>query len=150
MSLSARVACVTLVGLAAPCADAPGVTTSALEEAVMGGEVSGEADDFVVRIVSRQPEPYPDQFCTGTLLAPNLVLTALHCVAVSNASERFTCRTDGSLAPGPTGGWIGETLDPGRIDVYFGTEIPLEVAAHATSVIGTKSTVMCVDNIALL
>jgi MYXO-CTERM domain-containing protein len=53
--------------------EAPGVET---RQAIVGGSTSTAAQDAAIMIVTN------GQFgCTGTLIAPNLVLTARHCVA---------------------------------------------------------------------
>ncbi|HEY3500203.1 MAG TPA: trypsin-like serine protease [Polyangiaceae bacterium] len=148
--MSARRLGATFGVLAASCAGVPESSLSSHGEAVSGGEISGAVDDFVVRLRVDQPDPYEDVSCSGVLLAPNLVLTALHCVAVYDGPDEFWCRPDGSLGPGPTGGWIGETVDPGGIDVIFGTELASGVAARGTSVLGSGSTVVCVDDLAFV
>lgn len=151
MSRSARFTCAALGALAAACAGAPETNaTDRLGQAVSGGEISGPEDDFVVSIIGRQPKPYDDDACTGTLLAPNLIVTALHCVAVFDGMAPFSCLSDGSLAPSSTGGWIGETLPPEHIEVYFGNTVPLTLAAHGALVLGTGSALVCVDDVAFV
>jgi hypothetical protein len=130
--------------------DAP---AGAEREAVIGGTVSGPEDDAVVRIIARQPEPYDDGGCTGVLLAPNVLLTALHCVSVYDGPKTFSCHPDGTLDPSWDGGWIGQTLDPASIEVYFGTALTSPSAApdaHAARVFGTGATSVCVDDVALV
>ncbi|WP_394836268.1 trypsin-like serine protease [Pendulispora rubella] len=73
-----------------------GCERSALEEesaaesaqAIQGGDVD-VSDAFAVGIVDRQTSV----LCSGALIAPNLVLTARHCVA-SISSEVVRCATD--------------------------------------------------------
>lgn len=135
---------------AAACAGSPEDGAPArVALAVAGGEISGAADDFVVALKAHQPEPYDDGGCSGTLVAPNLVLTALHCVSVFDTQAAYGCEPDGSATPSGAG-WIGEPLDPANIDVYFGTELPLTVSAHASEIIGSHSTFACVDDIAFV
>jgi hypothetical protein len=147
--------CIRLLGaacgvLATACAAAPELSPSSLREAVAGGEVSGPDDDFVVRVNGRETKPLDGVSCTGALLAPNLLVTALNCVAVFDAGARFSCESDGNLVRGSVGGWIGETLPPESIEVSVGTTSPPVVMAHGTSVLGTGSTVACIDNIAFV
>src|SRR5690348_2266048 len=133
--------------LAVACAAAPDEgPTAAVTEAVVGGEISGPADDFVVRIVADQPEPYETGGCSGTLVAPNLLLTALHCVSVFDLDAKFGCQPDGSALPSGAG-WIGDILDPASVAVYFGTELPLTVSAHGVEIFGAHSTFACVDDV---
>jgi secreted trypsin-like serine protease len=80
---------VTLVGFAtlalASCSggDAPTVTeteaTSSASQAIVNGTASTNAQDFVVQIaIEQKGKMIP--FCSGTLVAKNLVITARHCV----------------------------------------------------------------------
>jgi hypothetical protein len=150
MSHWARLFGTALGGLAVACAGAPDTTTTFLNEAVVGGEASGASDDFVVRVTGRETRPLDDISCSGTLLAPNLLMTALMCVAVFEVGAAYSCESDGSLQPGNDGGWIGETLDPERVEVSVGTTLPPVVMAHGTRVLGTGSTVACIDDIAFV
>lgn len=149
MSPAPRLTALLAGTLAAACAGASGDGTAAsVTEAVAGGEISGPEDDFVVKIAADEPHPYGDFVCSGTLLAPNLLLTALHCVSVFD-SHAYGCRPDGSAFPSGAG-WIGEPLDPANVSVYFGTEVPPTVAAHGLEIFGTYSTFACVDDIAFV
>jgi hypothetical protein len=67
---------VPLVLLAACAADPSSARLGASKQTIVGGATSTTAQDAAVMIVTS------GQFgCTGTLIAPNLVLTARHCVA---------------------------------------------------------------------
>jgi hypothetical protein len=153
MTVRAFLGSALLGAFAAACGDAGGMAdgnATSRSEAVFGGELSGPEDDAVVRVVARQPKPYYPMSCTGTLLAPNLLVTALHCVAVFDALGRFECRSNGSLEPSLGGGWIGEPVEPELIDVYFGPTLPPVAAAHGLSVFGVSSTSVCLDDIAFV
>jgi hypothetical protein len=136
--------------------------------AVTGGEVSPAAEDAVVRLLAHQSNGLSTT-CTGTLVAPNLVLTALHCVALNTniGFGGYTCRSDGSLMPPDNGrGWLGAPITPSDIHVFFGGNIRVAVSPNASGpigdgsdlvgdargqrVFGSGSTVMCVDDIALV
>lgn len=150
MRAAARAVAALSVWLATGCGEAPDLAAETHQEAISGGAISGPEDDFVVRLVGAQPRPYTAMTCSGTLVAPNLVVTALHCLAVFDAFAAFGCLPDGSLVPSSRGGWIGETLEPAGVEVYFGTATPPAVAARGTHILGSGSTTPCVDDVAFL
>jgi MYXO-CTERM domain-containing protein len=145
-----RLAALLFGALALACAGSGDGGALALStEAVAGGEISGPAEDFVVEIEVDEPEPYDDYVCSGTLVAPNLLLTALHCVSVFDGRP-YACRPDGSAVPSGAG-WIGEPLDPQHVAVYFGTQLPFRApAAHGVEIFGTHATFACTDDLAFV
>ena len=75
---------------------------------VLYGEVSGADEDGVVMVVASLSNV--SHACTGSLLAPNLLITARHCVA-NFTDEPFTCGPDGELVSTGGGGRMGPLLD---------------------------------------
>jgi hypothetical protein len=150
VTVASGLRCAALSALALSCAAAEGADTSTEREAVIGGVPSGPEDDAVVEVRVVPPPPYYSEVCSGVLLAPNVVLTALHCVATFDSGDTFACRADGSLDPKWTGGWIGEPLEPAAIEVYFGSVASSRVVAHGLAVLGSGSTVACLDDVALV
>jgi hypothetical protein len=151
MSAWARLAGALPGLLVAACAGASPESTPSRGSAISGGEISGAEDDAVVRVTARQPRPFPDVACTGTLLAPNVLLTALHCVAAFDLRKGFFCGEGGTLAPPDLGyGRIGETLEPGNITITFGSAPVFTADARAALVLGTGSTHACVDDLAFV
>lgn len=66
---------------------ATGDATSADDADIQGGKTDRLlAHNFAVGIASKQ-----GALCSGTLIAPNLVLTARHCVVPANESDIVTC-----------------------------------------------------------
>jgi V8-like Glu-specific endopeptidase len=61
---------------------------------------------------------YLSQRCTGTLVAPNLVLTARHCTTLSEDTT-IQCSSDGSSN---AGGLFKEERDPKQMSVYTGAD----------------------------
>ncbi len=70
-----------------------GETTGTTKQAVIKGKPSDASQDAVVLIVYYDPAHRGFGQCTGTLLAPRLVLTARHCV--SDTDRYAACTVDG-------------------------------------------------------
>src|SRR5690349_9909754 len=63
------------------------VSVGQVSEPIVGGSTDSEHDAVLaIALVTRREEA----LCSGSLIAPNLVLTARHCVAVT-ASEQVQC-----------------------------------------------------------
>ena len=65
---------------------------------IAGGALD-EHDDGVVGVVLTDEAGFPQRSCTGTLIAPNLVLTAPHCVA--DTPSRVDCARSVFRSPVP-------------------------------------------------
>jgi MYXO-CTERM domain-containing protein len=90
---------VTIALLAAACSSSPSPTEDAkvghARSAVIGGKNSDTSQDAVVLLVHYDPSKAGAVgSCTGSLIAPNLVLTARHCVA--DTDEAAACAADGT------------------------------------------------------
>lgn len=132
----------TLLGCAAP----PPAGTGAQEtSAIIDGIDSPASEDGVLFI------QHGTLSCSSVLIAPNALLTALHCVAEHDATLSFECQLpDGSLkASNPNAGKLGATIDPTTIAVWQG---PLgnKVVAHGKKVVGTGSTNICRNDLAIV
>jgi hypothetical protein len=137
--------------LAAACgqaADDPSL--GSLQQAVVYGKVSTESDDAAVYILTDPAEGDPVN-CTGTVVAPNLVATALHCVTHTTLGI-FTCEPDGSLtAANGSDGTIGSLLAPEEVGIYVGPSIiGAQPAAHGARLLGTGSTQICRGDLAFI
>lgn len=87
-------------------------------------------------------------YCTGSLVAPNLVLTARHCIS-AYVEGQFTCDANGNLVSGP-GGTIGAQDTPGNISVRGGTANKPTAIAKGVQVFSPLTTTICIDDIALV
>src|SRR5689334_15654731 len=78
------------LGCSEPAASAPDDVSSAVSP-LLGGDVDDHGTG-VVAVAIDAPSGFSGD-CTGTLIAPNLVLTARHCVAAteSTPSEQVAC-----------------------------------------------------------
>ena len=82
--------------------------------AIIHGEASTSAQDAVVEIGMR-PGGNLTGLCSGTLVAPNLVLTARHCVASTDTNAN--CTSDGVAI---SGGAVHAEYAPADLFVYRG------------------------------
>jgi hypothetical protein len=116
------------------------------EHAIIGGAPSSGVEDAVVALVRTGGAG----LCTGTLIAPNLVLTARHCVSETDADVE--CNSEGE----PTlGGRAGPDRPPQDLYVIVGTtrdiERPVEsAAARGRSIVHDGSKTLCNHDIALV
>ena len=121
-----------------------------LEQAIVNGGVSTESDDAAVYVLA-DPSQGDAVNCTGTVIAPNLVATALHCVTHSTLGL-FSCEPDGSLtAPDRADGTIGRLLAPEEVSVYVGSTVyGSEPAALGAQLLGTGSNQICRGDVAFV
>jgi MYXO-CTERM domain-containing protein len=138
----------TLAAACGQAADDP--TLGSLQQAVVNGTLSPESEDSTVFILT-DPAEGDAVNCTGTVVAPNLVATALHCVTHSTLGF-FTCEPDGSLtATDRADGTIGRLLQPEEVAVYVGADIRgAEPVAHGQRLLGTGSTQICRGDLAFI
>jgi len=125
-----------------------------LTQPMFNGEISDASYDGVVFLETKQTEE-ESLSCTGTLIAPNLVLTALHCV--TNAAlegYHFTCRPDGSLnSTDVRAGTLGGLVLASNVKIYLGSPVQYDARAPAAvgmRLFGTGSTQACQGDLALV
>jgi hypothetical protein len=118
------------------------------EQAIFGGEID-EAEDWPgVLMLETKVSSQSVQACTGTLIAPNLVISALHCVAPLRDSN-FQCNPDGSvnqLKPGA--GELGAAVAAEEVKIRVGMN--LEVTTHGKLLVTTNSLNICNNDLALV
>jgi hypothetical protein len=136
--------------LGAACSDSIGESDAAgLRAAIVNGEISDETDDAVVK-VEASPEGGDASACTGTMIAPNLVVTALHCVAYYTGG-RFRCNADGTLtSTEPKAGELGALASPEQIRILTGVTPSPEPIAVGARVFGTGATEICRNDFAVV
>ncbi len=86
--------------------------------------------------------------CTGTMLAPNLVLTARHCVSATQDGG-LACKADGTPI---AGGRISKDKKPEDIYVVVGTQRPSrpEANGQGAKLFVNEATHLCNNDIALV
>jgi hypothetical protein len=142
-------ACV--VGFAAcACAGAPDAPSGVEAAAINLGELSPDADNAVVEVRVVRPPPLGGDVCTGTLVAPNLMLTSLECATLFDSSLATSCRADGTLETSTTsGGVIGDAVTPSDLRVYYGSSLDDEPpSAYGAQIFVTGTTEVCEDDLA--
>lgn len=120
-----------------------------VEQPIVRGEPSDATEDATVYVLTRLT-PTEGTACTGTLIAPNLVATALHCVTES-ALGTFSCGTDGSLqADDMSQGRLGSFVEPSDVEIYAGVSVGSEPGALGAKLIGTGSNQICRNDLAFV
>lgn len=115
---------------------------------VIGGTRSTADQDAVVFVALLENGEVAGS-CTGTLVAPNLVLTALHCVAKTD--EGALCGADGTPIEG---GKVQSMNGPSSFAIVSGNDIegaiPKSRVAGVKKVVTAGSDTMCNSDIAML
>jgi hypothetical protein len=126
-----------------------------ISQPVISGQPSPATDDGVVLL--RADRASGTSVCSGSLLAPNLVMTARHCIVAEYPEDNIRCKPDGSLDL-PSGGQLGDPIEAGKVNVYVGADVATadgsfpggEPAARGTSLLTTTWPSVCRDDIAFL
>lgn len=116
--------------------------------AIVNGEPSGADRDSVVMIHTVVDDA--DLLCTATLVAPNLVITARHCVSYLGLGL-FDCTVKGELIEAdPGAGRLGQHLPAEGLEIY-GRELPhVTPLAKGQQVLSTLTPIICTNDLAFV
>jgi hypothetical protein len=153
MSFRPLLRCTLATALLAACGQAGDDVDGELgvsKQAMFAGEPSDASYEGVVFIETKQNGDNA-LTCTGTLVAPNLVITALHCVTGTPLGN-FNCKPDGSMTSANIqDGTLSALVFPSNVKIYRGSPVdhsaPAALGAH---LFGTGSTQVCQGDLALV
>jgi hypothetical protein len=137
--------------LLSQCGAAPEEAPSgAARQAILGGSLSDAPDSAVLYLQG------PEGTCSAALVAPNLIVTARHCIARST-SGTFSCTAAGDLVPNDTGaGQIGADDAPASLrfftwrSVAQGPPSTSNPDALGRQIVSTNSITSCRDDLAFV
>jgi S1-C subfamily serine protease len=131
--------------LAAGCVHADRPHPVTLSDAVVEQETQG----VVAVATALDDDPTHVTLCSGALVAPNLVLTARHCVSRAITATP-ACDTRGESHNGMH---LADDADPATIAIYVGAHVHVDrdpVRAHATHTLHPTGRVLCDADVAFL
>ncbi len=139
--------------LVAACSGAPGEggegeQARSTSQAIYGGQQDNDAKQNQAVVSLRIGDGAQFELCSASLIAPNVVLTARHCVSV-NTTTTVACDENGVSG---NGNQLGADEPVSTIHVYLGaapnfTGTP---AANAKAIFHTQSNVICNGDFALV
>jgi len=125
------------------------LSTTCARPAPQTAKATYDAARGVVAIATRHPDDGSLTLCSGALVAPNLILTARHCVSRSITATP-ACDTRGASH---NGDHLGADEDPASIAVYVGNHVDVAVdapRAYATKTIHPTTKVLCDADVAFV
>ncbi len=124
------------------------VTASTSAPRIFGGAKDDDGDAIPGVVALRVGTGTTFELCSGALIAPNVVLTARHCVT-KNATSSVACDENGHSANGPH---VTADEEPSTIGVYIGSSPSFAKAAVARgrAIVSPTGPYLCDSDIALV
>jgi hypothetical protein len=148
MKLTRPLSCATLLAAAAGCGQAGPELVGQEAQGIYQGHASGIEDDGIVKLTNVDANGVTNS-CTAALVAPNVVLTARHCVSNLIRGE-FTCTDAGELSADSQGGRFGPLIDPANLKIYVGAAFKEPLAALGAKVFATQTPSICRNDVAAI
>ena len=150
--LSRAGAAVVLVGGLSACSGEH-VPLGREESAILGGDQTGPAHGGVVYVAAEVGSFMGAPFSkagSGAVIAPNLVLTALHVVSRNPSDVPFSCDDMGNETSGGGGSLLGATVEAEKVAIYEGQVPGAEPVARGAQIVSSRSTTLCKNDIAFV
>ncbi|MCW5836613.1 MAG: S1 family peptidase, partial [Labilithrix sp.] len=124
------------------------VATGAVETNIFGGEDDDDQDAVPSVVALKVGSEGTFELCSGALIAPNVVLTARHCVA-NSITTSVSCDERGRSTNGPH---VAGEQAPSAVAVYTGASPKFghEPDAVGTAIVTPNSQYLCDSDIALV
>jgi hypothetical protein len=123
------------------------------QAAILGGEQTGAAHAGVVYVAAEvgtfMGSPL-SKVGSGAVVAPNLVLTALHVVSRNPSDVPFTCDAMGNETSGGNGSLLGAPVAAEKVAIYEGQVPGAEPIARGVQIVSSGSTTLCKNDIAFV
>lgn len=121
-----------------------------VQHAVAGGHVDTD-EKWLGVVYLRTKIGKRTQLCSGTLIAPDVVVTAMHCVAPLGSGE-FQCDYAGNAKSTVAGaGQLGHAVEPELVEVRVGVDaVNNATAARGKRVFTTNSAHICTNDLAVV
>jgi trypsin len=120
---------------------------------IIGGVASPASDDAVLLVLTNRGVP---SVCSCALVAPNLIVTARHCISAEYPADNIRCASDGTVIM-PSGGALGAPVTGDKISLFSGADVPAAAAlpsgtvvAQGLQVITGDGPSVCRDDLALV
>jgi hypothetical protein len=148
----ASVPALVVTTVLAACSAGPGAEvgeeSSSTSQAIYGGQADNDANQNSAVVSLKIGDGTQFELCSAALIAPNVVLTARHCVSV-NITTGVACDSNGASGNGDQ---LGADEPIASIHVFTGptpafTGTP---AANAKAIFHTTSTIICNGDMALI
>ena len=114
---------------------------------IYDGETAG--DEFASVVMVNNSSSGTTDVCSGTVVAPNVVLTARHCVAVYRDGV-FSCSADGELITSSQSdaGFIGADVDPASLSILSDPTHAATPLALGKAIFGPPTSNICHNDLA--